>query len=120
MRSCVFRWLLVFGIVDHLPAALHAGATNSLMDLSPDGKFLAVTNSDNASVTIVDTAARKALREITVGQKPQGVTWIGNTSRIAVTIYDERSVAFVDVDRGKVVKRLRTEAEPYGIVADRA
>ena len=49
-----------------------AGTSNSLMDVSPDGTRLLVANTDNGTVTVVDTAARKALREIKVGEKPEG------------------------------------------------
>ena len=59
---------------------LDAGTSNSLIDVSPDGALLLVTNSDNGTVTVVDTAGPKAVREIAVGDDcRQRVTepWIG-------------------------------------------
>jgi YVTN family beta-propeller protein len=94
-----------------------AGSSNSLMDLTPDGKRLLVANADNDSVTVVDAATNKALREIAVGDKPEGVTWIGNGPLAAVTVYREDRLAFVDTDAGKIVEKLRVPSEPYGIVA---
>ncbi len=120
MFGRVLPWVLLLWWSVFFPTMLQAGTSNSLMDLSSDGKLLAVANSDNASVTIVDTIARKALKEIPVGEKPQGITWIGDTSRIAVTIYDERAIVFVDTQMGKVVNKLLVDAEPYGIVADKS
>jgi YVTN family beta-propeller protein len=89
------------------------------MDVSPDGSRLLVTNADNGTVTVVDTAARKALREIKVGEKPEGVTWIGNGPLAAVTVYREDLVVFFDADKGEVVKKLTVADEPYGIVANK-
>ena len=42
-------------------AAARAGTSNSLMDVSPDGKLLLVANADNGTVSVVDIAARKVL-----------------------------------------------------------
>jgi YVTN family beta-propeller protein len=96
-----------------------AGPSNSLMDVSPDGSRLLVVNSDNGTVTVVDTAARKALREIAVGDKPEGATWIGKGPLAAVTVYREDRVVFLDTATGKVLDKLKVSAEPYGIVATR-
>jgi YVTN family beta-propeller protein len=99
---------------------LQAGTSNSLIDVSPDGKQLLVTNSDNGSVTVVDTAARKAVREIAVGDKPEGVTWIGSGPLAAVTVYREDRVVVFNADDGRIVHKLTVANEPYGIVANRA
>jgi YVTN family beta-propeller protein len=103
-----------------LTPALRAGTSNSLLDVSPDGKLLLAANNDNDSVTVVDTATRKALREIKVGAKPEGVTWIGAGPLAAVTLYNDNAVALFDTQAGKVVHTIRVAHEPYGIVADRA
>jgi YVTN family beta-propeller protein len=95
-----------------------AGTSNSLMDVSADGKWLLVANTDNGSVSVLDLDNRKVLHEIKVGVKPQGVTWLGASPRAAVTLYDDRAVVFVDALAGKVGKKLPVAAEPYGIVAD--
>jgi YVTN family beta-propeller protein len=115
-----FRSTLLLGALLLWPAApAVAGSSNSLMDVSPDGARLLVTNSDNGSVTVVDTKARKALTEIKVGDKPEGVTWIGKGPLAAVTVYRDNRVVFLDTAAGKVVKKLDVASEPYGIVATR-
>jgi YVTN family beta-propeller protein len=96
-----------------------AGSSNSLMDVSPDGARLLVANSDNGTVTVVDAARRKVLHEVAVGDKPEGVTWVGTGPLAAVTVYREDLVVFVDAERGKVVGRLPVANEPYGILATR-
>jgi YVTN family beta-propeller protein len=99
-----------------LPA--HAASSNSLMDVRPDGQLI-VANPDNGTVTVVDTVARKVLHEIRVGDKPEGVTWIGDGPLAAVTAFHDRAVVFLDAAAGKVVHRLEVAVEPYGIVVNK-
>jgi len=72
----ISRFLALTLAFASLVTPVWAGTSNSLLDVSPDGKTLLAANADNSSVTVVDTAAGKALREIKVGDKPEGVTWI--------------------------------------------
>jgi YVTN family beta-propeller protein len=101
-----------------LPAP--AGTSNSLLDITPDGTRLIVANSDNGTVTVVDTRAARVLHEVTVGEKLEGVTWIGNGPLAIATVYNEAWLAFVDTDSGRVVGKISVPVEPYGIVANRA
>ena len=98
---------------------VHANTSNSLMDVSPDGSLLIVANPDNGTVSVVDAAQRKKLHEIKVGDKPEGVTWIGAGPLAAVTIYNADRVVFLDAREGRVVKTLPVADEPYGIVSKR-
>src|SRR5947209_1997403 len=111
--------LLSLGLLLAVSPALFAGSSNSLLDVSADGTRLIVANPDNGTVTVIDTAARKALREIKVGDKPEGVTWIGTGLLAAVAVYHEDQVVFIDTASGKVVKKLAVADEPYGIVASK-
>jgi len=100
-----------------LAPAARAGTSNSLMDVSPDGKRLLVANADNGTVSVVDTAARKVLHEVPVGDKCEGVTWVGNGPLAAVTVYREDRVVFFDAGSGKVLDKLPVPNEPYGVIA---
>ena len=97
-----------------------AGSSNSLLDISPDGKRLLAANADNHSVTVVDVTNDKKLREIPVGRQPEGVTFIGNGAIAAVTSYQENAVLFFNSETGTILKKLPVSPEPYGIVSDRA
>lgn len=97
-----------------------AGNSNSLMDVTPDGTRLLVANSDSGTVTVVDVGTKAKLCEIAVGDKPEGVTWIGNGPVALVTVYREDKLVFVDAAAGKVTQTLSVADEPYGIVADHA
>jgi YVTN family beta-propeller protein len=100
------------------PSLSYAGTSNSLMDVAPSGKALIVANNDSGTVTLVDLDKKEAVREIKVGKKPEGVTWIGNGPLAAVTLYHQQAVVIIDTDTGKIEKTMKTAAEPYGIVAD--
>jgi YVTN family beta-propeller protein len=110
--------ILLLAVLGVIPAA-RANTSNSLMDVSADGTLLLVANPDNGTVTVVDTVARKKLHEVAVGDKPQGVTWVGAGPLAAVTVYDDDRVVFLDARAGRVVKKLPVADEPYGIVASR-
>ena len=96
-----------------------AGSSNSLMDVHPGGKSLIVANNDNGTVTLVDLVKNEAVREIKVGKKPEGVTWIGDGPLAVVTLYHEKQIVVIDTNTGKIEKTIKTAAEPYGIVTDR-
>jgi len=110
----------VLALLCSAAAPAFAGRSNSLMDVTPDSKWLLVANSDNGSVTLIDAQAQKAIREIPVGEKPEGVSWIGNGPLALVTVYWTDELVFVNAQEGKVVKRLKVSNEPYGVVANKA
>ena len=96
-----------------------AGSSNSLLDISADGKLIACSNRDSGTVTIVDPLTFTKLREIPVGHKPEGVTFLGKTHQLAVAIYADDQIAFVDADNGEVLGRCDVFDEPYGVVSTR-
>lgn len=99
-----------------LPA--FAGSSNSLLDISADGHWLAAANRDNGTVSIVDLQSKKVVHEIPVGHHPEGVTFIGQTSNIAVTVYGDDEVVLAASATGKVTGRIAVLDEPYGIVSN--
>ncbi len=109
---------LLFAILGSLAGELaHAGSSNSLMDISTDGKLLACSNRDSGSVSIVDLGTRKIIREIPVGHYPEGVSFLGATHALAVAVYRDDAVVFFDGDSGKELGRTAVFDEPYGIVS---
>jgi YVTN family beta-propeller protein len=115
LRPAAFTLLVLLTASPAVPA----NSSNSLMDVSPDGALLLVANPDNGTVTVIDAAARKKLHEVKVGDKPDGVTWVGAGPVAAVTVYHEDRVVFLDAKAGRVLKKLDVSDEPYGIVANK-
>jgi YVTN family beta-propeller protein len=97
-----------------LPAT--AGTSNSLMDVTPDGKRLVVANTDSGTVTVIDPKGRAKLHEVAVGDHPEGVSWVGNGPLALVTVWGDDRLVFVDAEAGKVAFRLAVDDEPYGVV----
>ena len=103
-----------------LPASvLYAGSSNSLIDISADGAFLATANHDNGSVSIVDLASGKLLREVVIGKKLEGVSFLGSSHSLAATAYADDNVVLVDGDAGTILKNIAVLDEPYGVVSTR-
>jgi DNA-binding beta-propeller fold protein YncE/cytochrome c peroxidase len=110
--------LIIAGLVTLCAADLAgAGSSNSLMDISADGKLLACSNRDSGTVTIVDLDKHEKLREISVGRHPEGVTFLGDSHRLAIAVYDDDTVVFLDGDSGKKTGSVEVFDEPYGVVA---
>jgi YVTN family beta-propeller protein len=97
-------------------ATVRAGSSSSLLDVSPDGKSLIAANRDNDSISIVDLATRKLVRELPVGHHPEGVSWVGAGPLALVTLHGDDQLVYVDAAAGKVLARLKVANEPYGVV----
>jgi DNA-binding beta-propeller fold protein YncE len=115
------NWIrLAFFILALVPtAAAQAGSSNSLIDISADGALLATANHDNGSVSIVDLASGKLLREIAIGKKLEGVSFLGTSHQLAATAYADDKVVLVDGDAGSILKTIAVFDEPYGVVSTR-
>ena len=101
-------------------APLWAGLSNSLLDVSADGALIACSNRDNGTVSIIEQKTRKVLHEVAVGHKPEGVSFIGATHQLAVAVYADDVVVFVDADRGTKLGETGVFDEPYGVVSNAA
>lgn len=101
-------------------AAALAGNSNSLMDISADGRLLACSNRDSGTVTIVDLESFTKAAEIPVGTHPEGVSFIGESLQLAVAVYGDDRVVLVDAAAGEVLGGVDVFDEPYGVVSDAA
>ena len=111
--------ILLAGLWTHGDAVL-AGRSNSLMDVSADGRLLACTNRDSGTVTVVGLNDHKKLHEISVGSKPEGLTFLGKSHVLAVAVYAEDKVIFLDAVSGEALGVVEVFDEPYGVVSNSA
>jgi YVTN family beta-propeller protein len=118
LRTGVFSGLLGFLLASCGATAAWAGSSNSLIDISADGRWLACANHDNGTVSIIDLAAGKKIHEVPVGKKPEGVTFLGSTAQVAATIYAEDKVVLIDAAAGKALGEIDVFDEPYGIISN--
>lgn len=117
-RKILFLTFFASTIAALFANPVFAGRSNSLLDISQDGKLLACSNRDSGSVTIVDLATHQVLREISVGKHPEGVSFIGASYTVAVAVYDDDLVILLDASTGKVTNRITVFDEPYGVVSN--
>lgn len=115
--SSVLKCLFSISLCCHWCLPVHAGTSNSMLDISADGKWLVSANRDNGTISIADLRTNKVVHEIAVGHHPEGVTFLGNTANVAVTVYGDDEVVFCDGTQGTVSGRVKVADEPYGIVA---
>ncbi|HEX8910970.1 MAG TPA: PQQ-binding-like beta-propeller repeat protein [Humisphaera sp.] len=115
-RPAAVRWIVAL-LAAALPGVAFAGSSNSLMDVSADGALLACSNRDSGTVTVVDLKRNAKLCEVAVGHKPEGVSFLGRSHKLAVAVYHDDVVALVDADAGKVIGKVDVLDEPYGVVS---
>ena len=116
MSRCLTAILLT-GLTLLAPATVLAGQSNSLMDISSDGRLLACSNRDSNSVTIVDLSTLKVRHEVAVGKKPEGVTFLGKTHQLAIAVYADDQIVLIDADAGQLTANIDVFDEPYGLVS---
>ena len=97
-----------------------AQTSNSHLAVSSDGKWLAVANRDNGSVTVVDLASRKAVREVAVGEHPESVLFVADGDSVVVSLHGADEIVFFERESGQVTDRLPVFDEPYGLCTDGA
>ncbi len=116
-RREILRSVIFGAMVCLFADVAFAGASNSMLAVSEDGQLMATANRDNGSVSLVDLAARKTLREIPVGHHPESVTFLGPSHRLAVTVYGDDVVKILDADTGELQTTFEVADEPYGLAA---
>jgi YVTN family beta-propeller protein len=116
----VVRALVVVAAICLIGRTAYGGSSSGLMDISADGALLACSNRDSGTVSIVDLKTNRKVHEVVVGTKPEGVTFLGSSHRLAVAVYHDDRVVFVDGDDGQILGKTEVFDEPYGVVSDSA
>ena len=98
-------------------ATLPTGVGPHEVGISPDGRFAIVTNYGNRetsgnSLTMVDIGAATVVKTIDLGEylSPHGVEWI-DSSTIAVTAEDNKSLLVIDVSTEEIVSVIETDQD---------
>jgi YVTN family beta-propeller protein len=119
LSACLL--LLPFVVPTPASAATRfAGPTSSQpLALSADGKFLAVANPDNNTVSLfnVKNDANNRFAKVKVGKEPSGVAVLPNGTRAyaANTVSGSVSVIAIDGDDSKVIATIKVGTEPYAL-----
>ncbi|HEX5105653.1 MAG TPA: YncE family protein [Pirellulaceae bacterium] len=90
-----------------------------MLDISRDGTLLACANRDSGTVTIVELVSNTKVAETAVGKHPEGVSFLGESHRLAVAVYDDDRVVLLNAETGAITHRIDVFDEPYGVVSNR-
>ena len=115
VQTCALPILVA--LIAFAPATAIAGPSNSLMDISADGKLLACSNRDSGTVTIVSLDDHKVVREVKVGGHPEGVSFIGDTHNVAVAVYDDDQIVMLNAHTGPKIGIVDVFDEPSVVVS---
>jgi YVTN family beta-propeller protein len=85
--------------------------------LSPDGKTIYASNFRRDSVQVIDVAAKKVVREISVGAHPKILVLSKDGAMLYAANWTGNSVTQIDTATGKVVRTLKAGMHPRGTVA---
>ncbi len=88
------------------------GEDPELFDLSADGKWLFVSNEEDAQVGVIDLARGKRVASIDVGEEPEGVLLSRDGKTLYVTSEVASVVHVVDVASHKVLKDIAVGKRP--------
>ena len=93
--------------------AIDTGSTNGhRLIISPDGRRLYTENEEDASVSVIDVASRRLLRQIKTPRALAGIA-IAADGRKVVAVDDEQPTLFlIDVETERVVDCVRLQGVP--------
>jgi YVTN family beta-propeller protein len=75
---------------------IHSGQDPEAFDLSPDGKWLYVSNEETAEMSVVDLQAAAVVKRVPVGEEPEGVTVSPDGKVVYVTCEGDHTVRAID------------------------
>ena len=94
---------------------LPGGPDPESFDLSPDGRFLYISNEDAAALSVVDIPAGRIVRTVKVGAQPEGVTVAPDGRAIYVTSEEDNEVDIIDALTFKLLARPAVAARPRAV-----
>jgi YVTN family beta-propeller protein len=99
---------------------LGAGAMPYSVAISPDGASALAANNQATYVSIIDVNSDSIRHQVDVGTKgARGSAFSPDSRRVFVTLEDSSEIVSINVDTGKVEKRIPTGPGPRGLVYDK-
>jgi YVTN family beta-propeller protein len=98
-------------------AKLEAGTEPETAVMSPDGKWVTVSNETSNDIYVIDTAALTVVKKIPVPKNPRGMRFTPDSRRLLVTSEKEHVISVIDVPGWTILKSAPTGGErPVDIV----
>ena len=103
-------------------ARVNAGRGSHHIALSPDDKYLYVANQYGASLTVIDAATMKKVKDIPVGKGPDYISpsmyWGGkaiDSPYMFITVDGAKTLAVLDWKTNTIVKQIPMPAAAHGV-----
>ena len=81
-----------------------AGSIPKFMAVSPDGKYLAVSNWSSNDVSMIDPVSGVLLKTLKVGRHPRGVIFNENSTKAYIAIMGGDAISEIDINTWKISK----------------
>lgn len=86
----------------------YGAGTGSGLDMSNDGKYVAIGNTADDEVAIWETATDKLVTKVKGIPKPVNVSFMGNTNYLATGNRNDGSMSIIDLTNMSLVKTVKT------------
>jgi YVTN family beta-propeller protein len=88
--------------------------------LSPDGRWVAVSNETSHELHLFDTASATLVGKVSVPRNPRGMRFAADSRRLFVACEQDHVVAVVDVERREKIDAFSTGGErPVDVIVSR-
>ncbi|QIA26315.1 beta-propeller fold lactonase family protein [Thermaerobacter sp. PB12/4term] len=86
----------------------YGSGSGSGLGMSADGKYVAVANTLDDEVIIIDTATDRIVHRVGNVPKPVNVEFLGKTHVISTGNRSDGSFSFIDADKGQLIRTVKT------------
>ena len=90
--------------------------SSSSVVVSPDQAYIAATNPDSDSITIINAQSLKVKSEVDVGDDPRTLSFTPDSKNLVVSNHGYNTISIVDVDKGIEIAQYPVGFMPYGVV----
>ena len=85
-------------------------------DITPDGKFIYVSNEDAGTATVLDLSDGKSVATVKVGAEPEGVKITPDGKEVWVTSEGKGTVTVIDAGSNKAIATIKVGKRPRSVI----
>lgn len=110
--------LITLDVRGNILSTLSVGGQPEGVAVSPDGKVILATSEEDGSVAVIRGSTAEVVSRIKVAERPRNALFLQN-GRAAVPGEFDSSVALIDYNRGRLLRKIQLASEdrPMGIAS---
>ena len=105
-----------YGYTTDQPLLRHYSSSSVVV--SPDQSYIAATNPDSDSITIINTQSLKVKSEVRVGDDPRNLSFTPDSKNLVVSNHGNNTLSIVDIDKEIEIAQYPVGYMPYGVVSN--